>query len=76
MMKGEEKMLVSGINRVLNWCQVISGGRWYTCPTKMVDGNLFFHFKKEWHSVADFVSEHAEELVSEGGKVFSRPFKK
>ena len=76
MMKGEEKMLVSGINRVLNWCQVISGGRRYTCHTKMVDGNLFFHFKKEWHSVADFVSEHAEELVSEGGKVFSRPFKK
>lgn len=76
MMKGEEKMLVSGINRVLNWCQVISGGRRYTCPTKMVDGNLFFHFKKEWHGVADFVSEHAEELVSEGGKVFSRPFKK
>ena len=69
-------MLVSGINRVLNWCQIISGGRRYTCPTKMIDGNLFFHFKKEWYSVAEFVSEHAEELVSESGKVFLRPFKK
>lgn len=69
-------MLVSGINRILNWCQVISGGRHYTCPTKMVEDNLFFYFKKEWHSVAEFASEHAEELFTEGGKVFSRPFKK
>lgn len=68
-------MLVSGINRILNWCQIISDGRHYTCPTKMIDGKLYFRFKKEWHSVAKFVSEYAEELVSEGGKVFSRPFK-
>lgn len=69
-------MLVSGINRILNWCQVISGGRRYTCPTKMVDGKLFFHFKKEWHIVAEFISDHAEEMVSEGGKVYFRSFKK
>lgn len=69
-------MLVSGINRILNWCQVVSGGRRYTCPTKMIDGKLFFYFKKEWHSVAKFIFDQAEELVSEGGKVFSRPFKK
>ena len=69
-------MLVSGINRILNWCQVISAGKRYTCSTKMIDGKLFFHFKKEWHSVEKFISDHAEELVSEGGKVFSRPFKK
>ena len=47
-----------------------SGGRTYTCPTKLIDGKLFFHFKKEWHSVAEFVSDHAEELVSEGGMFF------
>ena len=69
-------MLVLGINKILNWCQIISGGRTYTCPTKLIDGKLVFHFKKEWHSVAEFVSDHAEELVSEGGKIFSRPFKK
>lgn len=69
-------MLVLGINKSLNWCQIISGGRTYTCPTKLIDGKLVFHFKKEWHSVAEFVSDHAEELVSEGGKIFSRPFKK
>lgn len=72
----EEEMLVLGINKILNWCQITSGGRTYTCPTKLIDGKLFFHFKKEWHSVAEFVSDHAEEFVSEGGKVFSRPFKK
>ena len=69
-------MLVLGINKVLNWCHITSGGRNYTCPTKLIDGKLFFHFKKEWYSVAEFVSDHAEELVSEGSKVFSRLFKK
>lgn len=69
-------MLVSGINKILQWCSVISGGRTYTCPTKVIDGELMFHFKKQWHSVAKYVSEHAEELVSEGGRVFGRPFKK
>lgn len=69
-------MLVLGINKILNWRQITSGGRTYTCPTKLIDGKLFFRFKKEWHSIAGFVSDHAEELVSEGGKIFSRPFKK
>ena len=68
-------MIVLGINKILNWCQIISGGRKYTCPTKFINGKLFFHFKKEWHSVAEFVSDYAEALVSEGGKVFSRHFK-
>lgn len=69
-------MLVLGINRILNWCQITSGGRRYTCPTKLIDGKLFFHFKKEWHCVAEFVYDCTEELVEEGGRVFSRPFKK
>ena len=69
-------MLVLGINKILKWCQITSGGRSYTCPTKEIDGKLFFHFKKAWHPVAEFISEHAEELVEEGGKIFSRRFKK
>lgn len=68
-------MIVFGINKILRWCQVFSNGRKYTCPTKEIDGKLFFYFKKEWHSVAEYISEHAEELVEEAGKVFSRPFK-
>ena len=68
-------MLVLGVNRILGWCQVLSNGRRYTCHTKLVDEKLFFHFKKEWHSVAEFISDRAEELVSEGGRVFSRSFK-
>ena len=47
-------MLVLGINKILNWCHITSGGRNYTCPTKLIDGKLFFHFKKEWYSVACF----------------------
>lgn len=69
-------MLVLVINKILNWCQITSGERTYTCPTNLIDGKLFFQFNKERHSVADFVSYHEEELVSEGGKVFSHLFKK
>lgn len=68
-------MVVFGVNKILKWCQVFSNGKRYTCPTKEIDGKLFFHFKKGWHSVAEFISEHGEELVEEGGRVFSRPFK-
>lgn len=68
-------MLVLGVNKVLNWCQVLSNGRKYTCPTKIVDGELCFAFKKGWHSVGKYISEHAEELVAEGGKTFLRPYK-
>ena len=69
-------MLVLGINKVLNWCQITTGGRRYTCPIKEVDGELLFKFKKIWHPIVEFISENAEELVREGDKVFSRPFKK
>lgn len=69
-------MLILGINRVLKWLQITSGGRSYTCPTKEINGELFFIFKKEWHRVADFLSEHTTELVSEGGKIISRQIKK
>ena len=69
-------MLVLGINKILKWCSITTGGRTYTCPTKEINGELFFHFKKAWHPVAQYVSEHAEELIEEGGKVFSRHIKK
>lgn len=69
-------MLVLGINKILKWCQITSGGRKYTCPTKEVNGELLFHFKKEWHKVSEFASDHIEELVQEGEKVLSGPIKK
>lgn len=69
-------MLILGINRVLKWLQITSGGRSYTSPTKEINGEVFFIFKKEWHRVADFLSEHTTELVSEGGKIISRQIKK
>lgn len=69
-------MLILGINRILNWLQITSGGRSYTCITKEINGELFFRFKKEWHRVADYLSEYTTELVSEGGKAISRRIKK
>ena len=69
-------MLVLGINKILKWCQITTGGRRYTCPTKEINGELCFLFKKVWHPVAKYISEQTEELVQEGGKVFSRLFKK
>ena len=69
-------MLVLGINRILNWLQITTGGRNYTCPTKHINGELFSHFKKGWHKAADYLSEHTTELVSEGGKIISRKIKK
>lgn len=69
-------MIVLGVNKILKWCKIVSGGRHYTCPTKEINGQLFFVFKKVWHPVAEFISDHAEELVQEGGKIFSRRFRK
>ena len=39
-------MLVLGINKILNWCHITSGGRNYTCPTKLIDGKFFFTSRK------------------------------
>ena len=69
-------MLVLGTNKILNWCQITSGGKQYTCPAKEINGTLCFIFKKAWHPVAEFVSEYCEELVQEGGKAIFRPFHK
>lgn len=71
-------MLVLGVTDTLKmkWCQITTGGRRYTCPTKDINGELCFWLKKEWHPVAKFISDRAEVLVEEGGRVFSRPFKK
>ena len=68
-------MLVLGVNRILKWCQIVSKGRRYTCPTKEINGKLFFLFKKEWHSVAELIADGAEEVIQEGGKVITRAFR-
>ena len=47
MIFGGNSMLVLRVNKILKWCQVLSNGRKYTCPTKKVNGELFFHFKNE-----------------------------
>ena len=55
-------MIVLTINYILNWVCVCNKGRRYTCPTKEINGELYFHFKKEWHKVADFTSEYTSKL--------------
>ena len=67
-------MLVLGVNSILKWVQITTGGRRYTCPTKEMNGELYFHFKNKWHRVKDYVSGYTDELVQENGKVFSRGF--
>lgn len=69
-------MLVLGINKILNWCGITNGGRSYTCPTKIINNDLCFKFKNQWHKVSDYICEHTEELVEEGGKIISKKFKK
>jgi hypothetical protein len=68
--------LILGINNILNWLSITSGGRRYTCSLKEINGERFFYFKKNWHKVADYLSNLTTELVSKGGKVFSRKSKK
>jgi len=53
-------MLVLGINHVLKWVQIVSGGIRYTCPMKEINGKLFFHFKKELHKVMDYSRDYYE----------------
>lgn len=73
--KGREiKMNIIGVNSILKLCQVSSKGRKYSCPTKWINGELFFAFKKQWHSVAQHATEYTTELIKEGGKVFSRKY--
>lgn len=69
-------MLILGINRVLKWLQITTGGRSYACPTKEINGELFFKFKNEWHRALDYVFEYTTELISEGGKIISKKLKK
>ena len=69
-------MLVLGINKILKWCQITTGGRTYTCPTKMIDNVLHFKFKDQWHEVAKYVGEHTTELIEEGGKIISKKITK
>lgn len=67
-------MKVLGINDICKWCQIISGGRRYTCQIKMINNELCFWFKKEWHSVAKYISDTAEVLVREDNKNISIAF--
>lgn len=55
-------MIVLLINHITNWVQIVSSGRRYTCPTKEINGELFFKFKKEWHKVIDFTSKLTSEF--------------
>ena len=55
-------MLVLGVNKILNWCQIVSGGRRYTCPTKEIDGKLLFSFKKAWYPLEEYITEHMDEF--------------
>ena len=42
-------------NKFFDWVQVITHTGTYTCPTKMINGELYFKFKKEWHKVSKYL---------------------
>ena len=69
-------MLVLMINRLTKWCQITTGGRKYTCSTKEIDGELYFLFKKVWHPVSKYISEHADELTKVDGITILRKYKR
>ena len=69
-------MRVLVVNKILKWCSVVSGGRTYTCQTKEIGGELCFYFKKAWHPVNKYISDHSMELARDGDKVFFRLFRK
>ena len=54
-------MLVLGISHILKHVQIHTGRGTYTCPTKEINGELFFKFKNEWHKVIDYVNEYTHE---------------
>lgn len=70
-------MTIFGVNKLLHWVQVLAdSGRRFTCPTKEINGELFFRFKNEWHKVAKYVSEHTTELSRIGDKIVEKKFMK
>ena len=48
-------MLVMNICKFLNRVQITHKGRTYTCPTKEINGDLFFKFLGKWHKVSDYL---------------------
>ncbi len=39
-------MLILGINKICNWCQITTVTGKYTCPIKEINGELFFSFQE------------------------------
>lgn len=67
-------MIVMAVNKACEWCQIATETGTYTCPIRRIDGELFFKFKREWHSVAKYISENADELAYVGNKLVNRSY--
>lgn len=59
-----------------HWVRVLSNGRRYTCPTRIVNGVLQFTFKNQTHNVLDYVSEHTTEFTEAGRSILRQRFKR
>lgn len=46
------------ISKAMDIVQIITHGSRYTCPTKVINGDLMFKFKNSWHSVAAHTNEY------------------
>lgn len=67
-------MIVTMVNKTCEWCQIATETGRYTCPIKRIDGKLFFKFKREWHPIANYISESAHELAYVGDKLVNRGY--
>ena len=48
-------MLVMTICKFMDRAQITHKGRTYTCPTKEINGDLFFKFLGKWHKVSEYL---------------------
>jgi hypothetical protein len=67
--------LVLSVNDFLNTALITTHGCTYGCPTKTVNGELFFRFLNEWHSVAEYAGENTTIISDLGNGLVRRKFK-
>jgi hypothetical protein len=58
----EDKIFVMTISNFIDAVIIFTHGARYMCPTKEVDGELMFWFKRKWHKVSDHTTEYTDDL--------------
>lgn len=48
-------VFIGELTKITNMVRVITSNGSYSCPTKTINGELFFKFKRKWHKVEDYL---------------------